>query len=305
MVQRMTERPQRRVHRDSSKLQIPEPNYRNSPNDGWSFFPPPAAVVATSDDAKEMMDETVRHVVAGTCGGVASIVVCHPLDTLRTRMQTGSGSLWQCGKELLRKEGIQGFYRGFWWPAVAQGLYKAIMFGVYGTAKRWTNETPVELALCGGLAGGANAFVLTPIELVRNRQQVGSNDSGLKIWRDVYRSRGLLGLYTGFGATLLRDVPGVAAYYLTFELFRDKNIVVAGALGGAAFWTLALPFDHIKSNLQVYSSSWRRPSNILHLYVGYGSALLRGIPGAAVVFSVYGVVFTHLSSFSSSSSSPS
>ena len=31
------------------------------------------------------------------------------------------------------------------------------------------------------------------------------------------------------------------------------------------------------------------------LYVGFGSALLRGIPSAAIVFSVYGAVFEGLS----------
>jgi len=249
----------------------------------------------------------VCEVVAGTCAGTASIAVCHPLDTVRTRLQceVGSQSFLQCGRSLIGKEGFWGVYRGFLWPALAQGFYKAIMFGVYGFCKRRCGPEPttLELAFCGGLAGGANALCLTPVELVRNRQQVGCDLSGLEIWRAAYRENGVRGVYRGFGATLLRDVPGVGVYYLTFEvakrrLFPKKErldlwqLALAGALGGAAFWTVALPFDHLKSNVQV--SKDIKTLSLSRLYVGYGSALLRGIPGAAVVFVVYDRTFEHL-----------
>ena len=37
-----------------------------------------------------MKSEAARTLVAGTCGGCASILVCHPLDTIRTRLQTAA-----------------------------------------------------------------------------------------------------------------------------------------------------------------------------------------------------------------------
>ena len=33
------------------------------------------------------MNETLRTVISGTCGGMASILAVHPLDTVRTRLQ--------------------------------------------------------------------------------------------------------------------------------------------------------------------------------------------------------------------------
>ena len=51
------------------------------------------------------------------------------------------------------------------------------MFGVYGAAGRALGGRARQLRLsevfcCGALAGGCNALVLTPVELVRNRLQV-------------------------------------------------------------------------------------------------------------------------------------
>ena len=271
------------------------------------------------------------NLVAGTCGGVASILVCHPLDTIRTRLQTSGefGSAWACGVATVRREGALALYKGLLGPLLAQGAYKAIMFGVYGACRQSveartgrTELLPVEVFACGAVAGGANAVVLTPVELVRNRLQVavgGSKALG-EVLREAAREAGgstARGLYRGFGATLCRDVPGVGAYYAAFEVARravaDRRgpgvtlrlgeLAAAGALGGCAFWTVALPFDHVKSRMQVGAEGAStlgalgavvRTHGPARLYVGYGSALLRGIPGAAVVFAVYGTVEARL-----------
>ncbi|KAJ8603243.1 hypothetical protein CTAYLR_003845 [Chrysophaeum taylorii] len=232
----------------------------------------------------------MEHVVAGSVGGIASILVCHPLDTVRVRLQTdpGCASAWECAK----KAGLRGLYRGLLGPVLAQGAYKAILFGVYDFSKRRIGDSPAALFACGGLAGAANAVVLTPVELVRNKQQTSSLS---------FREALSFASYRGFGATLCRDVPGVGAYYVAFEVLRGPAFwqnCVAGAAGGAAFWTIALPFDHIKNRLQVERRATvlriLQDTSLPRLYVGYGSALLRGIPGAAVVFGVYGLVIDAL-----------
>ena len=156
---------------------------------------------------------------------------------------------------------------------------------------------------------------------VRNRLQV-ARSAGLTVagaLADAAKAAGgsrLRGAYRGVGATLLRDVPGVGAYYAAFEIARRAavarrgpgavlslpELAAAGAAGGAAFWTVALPFDCVKSRLQVGqgTSTWAtlaatlRAGGLPALYVGYGSALVRGVPGAAVVFAVYGSVEARL-----------
>ncbi|KAJ1453709.1 mitochondrial carrier domain-containing protein [Pelagophyceae sp. CCMP2097] len=279
-----------------------------------------------------MQSETARHVVAGTCSGVASVLVCHPLDTVRTRLQAAAAGEYRgavdCARRTVAREGASALYKGLLWPVLAQGAYKAVMFGVYGFARNFfAAQRPgedirlYELLACGGLAGGANAFFLTPVELIRNRQQVSRTAvSVADIVRAARAEAGgsAFGLWRGLAVTLCRDVPGVGAYYVAFEVAKRSKprlcgssaplsgveLAAAGACGGVAFWTVALPFDHIKSRLQVSSDASATMLSMLKsifdrggfrlLYVGFGSAILRGIPGAAIVFSVYGTVLSHL-----------
>ena len=54
-------------------------------------------------------NETLRTVISGTCGGIASILAVHPLDTVRTRLQAAPAGAyrgaWHCARATLRREG--------------------------------------------------------------------------------------------------------------------------------------------------------------------------------------------------------
>ena len=183
-------------------------------------------------------NETLRTVISGTCGGIASILAVHPLDTVRTRLQAAPAGAyrgaWHCARVTVRREGPLALYKGLAWPLAAQGLYKAVMFGVYGAASRALRggdpARPLaahEVFAAGGVAGGANALVLAPVELVRNRFQVAAGRTTL---RAVLREAAAAGgVYRGLGATLLRDVPGVGAYYAAFEAARRRAVALRGS----------------------------------------------------------------------------
>ena len=169
---------------------------------------------------------------------MASILAVHPLDTVRTRLQAAPAGAyrgaWHCARATLRREGPLALYKGLAWPLAAQGLYKAVMFGVYGAASRALRggdpARPLaahEVFAAGGVAGGANALVLAPVELVRNRFQVAAGRTTLRaVLREAVAAGGL---YRGLGATLLRDVPGVGAYYAAFEAMRRRAVALRGS----------------------------------------------------------------------------
>ena len=75
-------------------------------------------------------NETLRTVISGTAGGIASILAVHPLDTVRTRLQAAPAGAyrgaWHCARVTVRQEGPLALYKGLAWPLAAQGLYKAI-----------------------------------------------------------------------------------------------------------------------------------------------------------------------------------
>ena len=186
-----------------------------------------------------------------------SLLVCHPLDTVRVRLQTTSASRFTGPLDVVRqtaqREGLLGFYKGMATPLLSQALQKATMFFAFGGAKRQLGPLllgpPAQpalppalpplpfVALCGGIAGGANALVAAPIELVRNRLQVQYHRAGergaavryagpVDVVRQTLRTAGARGLWTGMLPMLYRDVPGVAAWYTGFE--GSRRLLTAG-----------------------------------------------------------------------------
>ena len=203
------------------------------------------AIAVTSARPAVHLSAAAKDILAGTCAGMASIIVVHPLDTIRVRLQTTSAQrfsgLADVVRQTLSREGVLGFYKGMATPLVSQGVQKATMFFAFGTAKRQlgpyflspdstgpTALPPLQfIAVCGGLAGGANAMVAAPIELVRNRLQVQYHSSADKAQamyrgpidciRKTVQAGGITSLWRGMLPMVYRDVPGVAAWYTAFE----------------------------------------------------------------------------------------
>src|SRR5690242_5815735 len=124
--------------------------------------------------------EIYKSIIAGSISGMTSVIICHPLDTIRTRLQTSpkrfNGFFHSCYLTL-RYEGINGFYRGFFPPFISQGLYKAVIFTssdyICRTLNKYTSfANIINISISGAVAGGINSFIVTPVELIRNRLQI-------------------------------------------------------------------------------------------------------------------------------------
>jgi solute carrier family 25 carnitine/acylcarnitine transporter 20/29 len=228
------------------------------------------------------LSPAAKDLLAGTSAGVVSVLVCHPLDTIRVRLQTApAGRFTGVGdvvRQTIRGEGARALYKGIASPLLAQGLQKATMFFSFGLAKRTlagdgagagqTLPLP-HLFLCGSFAGMANSLVASPFELVRNRLQVqyhrhissAQYKGPFDCARQIVAQSGVRSLWLGVGPMMLRDAPGVGAWYCTFEGVRRLlvpagedpattpkwKILVAGAAAGVGFWTCAFPQDTIKN----------------------------------------------------------
>ena len=203
----------------------------------------------------------VKDLTAGSIGGTVSIFCCHPLDTIRTRLQvdamsnTGGQRLyrgaWDCLQKTVKHEGIRGLYKGMASPLAAQGFYKAVMFGSFGFASRsllklkkirqggnapgkGPSLTLSDTVLCGAFAGTVNTLVLSPIELIRNRLMVQSYSSerlytGVVdcVQKVVRNEGGVLALWKGWSATVLRDGPGVGVWFGAFEFARRGKLLLS------------------------------------------------------------------------------
>ncbi|XP_064119933.1 mitochondrial basic amino acids transporter-like [Macrobrachium nipponense] len=231
--------------------------------------------------------------VAGCLGGCAGVAVGHPFDTVKVRLQTQDflnpkyRGTWHCFSDTIKKESVRGLYKGMSSPMAGVAVVNAIVFGVQGNMARYM-KNPDSLrsqTLAGATAGFFQAFVTSPMELVKTRVQLQteaaatptaslstassssstitasrSYDSPLDCLRKIYTTEGFKGLFRGQLITLVRDVPALSTYFFTYEYLAQKwssdgyvsapVVLGAGGMAGIASWVLTYPIDVVKSRLQ-------------------------------------------------------
>jgi solute carrier family 25 carnitine/acylcarnitine transporter 20/29 len=71
-------------------------------------------------ESLKIIERMLVDVFAGTIGGIAVVLVGHPFDTTKTRLQTAPHGFYSCTRDCIRKtiqwEGFSGFYAGIWSP---------------------------------------------------------------------------------------------------------------------------------------------------------------------------------------------
>lgn len=224
--------------------------------------------------------DQVKSFLAGGAAGVASVLVGHPFDTLKVRLQTGTqySGLADCFKQTVAKDGLLGLYRGIASPLVGVTPMFALSFWSYDMGcqlvKRFSPSKSSELSLteyavAGGLSAIPTTIITTPMERVKvvlqtqDQVQGGKKYNGMaSAGADMWREGGLRSLYRGTVATLARDIPGSAAYFWAYEsVYRALRpadgsgispgaVLFAGGMAGVAMWTIAIPPDVIKSRIQ-------------------------------------------------------
>ncbi|KAF6151324.1 hypothetical protein GIB67_040597 [Kingdonia uniflora] len=238
-----------------------------------------------------LMGEVVKDLTAGTVGGAAQLVVGHPFDTIKVKLQSQpvplpgqppkfSGAM-DAVKQTIAVEGVGGLYKGMGAPLATVAAFNALLFTVRGQMEALLKsepDTPLTISqqvLCGAGAGVAVSFLACPTELIKCRLQaqsaLGSAGDAVKysgpldVARHVLKSEGgARGLFKGLVPTFAREIPGNAAMFGVYEAIKQYlaggqdtsklgrgSLVVAGGFAGASFWVSVYPTDVIKSVIQV------------------------------------------------------
>lgn len=241
---------------------------------------------------------------------------------------------FHCMKSLMAKESVRGLYRGMSSPMMGVSAINAIVFGVYGNVQRMSSNPNSYTShfVAGSIAGLTQSIICSPMELAKTRLQLQMDKIGATKFKSpsqclsyIYRCEGLRGVFRGLGATALRDVPGFATYFVSYEyLFRVKNepgvawILCSGGLAGAVSWLCTIPIDVVKSRLQCdgmsgdrrkyrgmidcFRKSYQQEGSAF-LTRGLSSTLLRAFPMNAVCFLVVSMTIKHCDNLGASSKS--
>ncbi|KAF7303166.1 Mitochondrial inner membrane protein [Mycena kentingensis (nom. inval.)] len=185
-----------------------------------------------------------------------------------------------CARKILRNEGFLGFYRGLGPQLVGVAPEKAIKLTVNDAIRGLTTDPETgriklfwEL-VAGGTAGGCQVVFTNPLEIVKIRLQVQGEAAKAEGFAPkgavhIIRQLGLLGLYKGASACLLRDIPFSAIYFPTYghlkkDVFQEGyngkqlsflELLASAGIAGMPAAYLTTPADVVKTRLQVEARS--------------------------------------------------
>lgn len=131
------------------------------------------------------MGDVIKDLTSGTVGGAAQLIVGHPFDTIKVKLQSqpvpppGQPPKFAGAMDAVRKtlaaEGPGGLYKGMGAPLATVAAFNAVLFSVRGQMETLLRSEPgVPLTvnqqiICGAGAGVAVSLLACPTELIKCR----------------------------------------------------------------------------------------------------------------------------------------
>ncbi|CAO2823975.1 unnamed protein product [Amaranthus hypochondriacus] len=240
---------------------------------------------------------------AGAIAGAISRTVTSPLDVIKIRFQvqlepTTSWALLQrnlygpskytgmlqATKDILREEGLPGFWRGNV-PALLMVMpYTSIQFTVLHKFKTYMSgsskaENHIQLSpylsyISGAIAGCAATIGSYPFDLIRTILASQGEPKVYPTMRSalvgVVNARGLRGLYSGLSPTLVEIIPYAGLQFGTYDTFKrwtmawnrmrgnssddspsSFQLFLCGLAAGTLAKVVCHPLDVVKKRFQV------------------------------------------------------
>ncbi|KAJ1427071.1 mitochondrial substrate carrier [Ochromonadaceae sp. CCMP2298] len=228
--------------------------------------------------------------ISGGIAGTSVDVALYPLDTIKTRLQSSRG--------FIKAGGFAGVYKGLSAAAVGSAPGAALFFSTYEMMKGQLHgrlpEPMVHMmaAACGETAA---CLVRVPTEVVKQRMQAGLSSSALGTVRGILaREGGVLGLYQGFGITLMREIPFAFIQFPIYEFAKNcisrwndgrtphsYEAALCGSFSGGIAAALTTPLDVVKTRLMLGADSegvpYKGPLDTFMRVRAEGAASPRGI----------------------------
>ncbi|CAM8935806.1 unnamed protein product [Rhodiola kirilowii] len=208
----------------------------------------------------------------GGLAGAFTYVCLLPLDAVKTKLQTkGASEMYKNAFDVIVKtfqsKGILGFYSGVSAVIVGSTASSAVYFGTCEFGKSVLSKVdgfPAVLIppTAGAMGNIVSSAIMVPKELITQRMQAGAKGRSWEVLLRILEKDGVLGLYAGYSATLLRNLPAGVLSYSSFEYLKaivlsktgqdsldPAQSVCCGALAGAISASITTPLDVVKTRL--------------------------------------------------------
>ncbi|MBA0609065.1 hypothetical protein Godav_021188 [Gossypium davidsonii] len=237
----------------------------------------------------------------------------------RGSLQKPYNGVGDCFKRVLKEEGLFSFWRGNqanvirYFPTQAFNFaFKGYFKSIFGRSKE---KDGYAMWFAGNVASGSAAGATTSLFLYHldyARTRLGTDGQRqfkglLDVYRETLSTDGVVGLYRGFGASIM----GITLYRgLYFGIYDTmKPILLVGPLEGSFFasfflgWSIttvsgvcAYPFDTVRRRMMLTSGQSKKYRSAIHafreivqlegfsaLFRGVTANMLLGVAGAGVL----------------------
>ncbi|EFO99509.1 hypothetical protein CRE_22459 [Caenorhabditis remanei] len=279
----------------------------------------------------EFSHEMVRGMAVGGTTGCITQCLTFPAEFVKTKMQL-DGKMdapryqgnWDCVKQITRKNGVYGLYKGL--PIALSGKLAAVScrFGAAEYLKSKTvGETGVlstqQKVICGFGAGIAEAvFAVTPFETIKVKYiqvQGQSKPCGIiQETKNILKKEGAHGIYQGVTATVLKLGVDQMIKFVIMDLLKDfyKNrndtkevplliLAMTGVTAASVAVFMSTPLDVVKTRMQSFQGRdfknfvhcvktiWK-DEKLMGFYKGTLPRLSRGCVDLALTQVLYGML---------------
>lgn len=255
------------------------------------------------------------------CGAIATAIgdfTLHPIDTIKVIQQSSDVAIgfMESIKMIISRSGPLGFYDGVGAYVLGDGLSGAVKFATFEVSKKFLeSRLPAKFYsgiqfVCAGISMLACSIILVPGEVLKTRLQTGAIDSLIGGVQSILKTEGIKGLFTGYNALLVRDLPYTILELGLYEnikhaikLFKkvdqieQKDELLAGAITGAIVSFATTPLDLVKTKLMLSGSQYTgfldawtsvyQSGGIEGLFVGSAARVAWLLPFTTIYLGVY------------------
>ena len=221
--------------------------------------------------------------VCSSTAACAAEIFTYPIDTTRVRMQVAKTAtdrqkvgMVATGVDILRQQGMKGFYRGIPPAMIRQFIQCGINLAAYHPIRSALgadeDHSVIKKGIAGAMSGSFGQFCAIPADIVKVQMQADNKNTlnGGKpryngtahAFKSIYSETGLLGLWRGATPSCCRSASihgaGLASYdsfkyfivsYGKMDAESSSTHIVASALSGFVASAVGCPFDVIKTRV--------------------------------------------------------
>lgn len=258
--------------------------------------------------------------IGGLAAGISGTVIGFPLDTIKTRLQTGATqktNIFAVGRSIYVNEGFSAMYRGLTPPLISLSILSTTTFAQYRFYREYYNANPGwdYRNYLAGISCAPFAGIVSTIEnLVKTQMQLDNvtkkqYHNSFHCVKTLIQSHGPSIVYTGHVVNTLREAAFLGNYFFVYEGMREYlvtkssigvqiGVPISGGFCGALSWFLSFPLDCVRAGVQgqplpPQKSAYQiliallKDRGIKGLYTGASASIARAFLVSGSRFSAY------------------